>query len=371
MSFFNETGAAATSSLLGTVKIPADSGLSITTGGDLTNSDKGSDQNIFKTVIVGDQGSIEAVSNIDTLTFVAGARIGLTIINDQIVITDTALTPKTFRVIDTVGNHTHLDVICTTTEDRIEFVEGPLGGITLTTNQTDKQIIIENSGIVSATSGTGISLTTTDGVLDISVDGSVSLTSSSIYIGTTDVLISRPSANLSLTGISSVELPGATSGSITLTPASVAGTNTAITVPATTGTMAVQTIGSWTPTLTFATTQGLQTYTSRVGTYIKIGNLVTATFTIQTSTIGAAVGNVRITGLPTVSRAGVGNMGTVTFGTVTASRIGTYYGSVPQGSTGANIFVTYYLGGMQNRAATAADLGNLTSISGTITYISA
>jgi hypothetical protein len=54
------------------------------------------------------------------------------------------------------------------------------------------------------------------------------------FIGTTSVALNRASANLPLTGISSVALPGSTSGTITVQPAAIAGTNT-ITFPATTG----------------------------------------------------------------------------------------------------------------------------------------
>jgi hypothetical protein len=58
------------------------------------------------------------------------------------------------------------------------------------------------------------------------------------YIGTTSVALNRASANLALTGISSVALPGSTSGTITLIPTAIAGTNT-ITLPAATGTVAL------------------------------------------------------------------------------------------------------------------------------------
>ena len=55
-----------------------------------------------------------------------------------------------------------------------------------------------------------------------------------LYAGTTTLQTS--SANQGLTGISSIALPGATSGTITVTPAATAGT-TAITLPATSGTL--------------------------------------------------------------------------------------------------------------------------------------
>lgn len=44
----------------------------------LTNDDKGSSQNIFKTIAVAGQSNIEADSNTDTLTFVAGTGVSLT-----------------------------------------------------------------------------------------------------------------------------------------------------------------------------------------------------------------------------------------------------------------------------------------------------
>ena len=68
--------------------------------------------------------------------------------------------------------------------------------------------------------------------------GTAALRVDTHYIGTTAVTLSRASANLALTGISSVALPGSTSGTITLTPTAIAGTNT-ITLPASTGTVAL------------------------------------------------------------------------------------------------------------------------------------
>ena len=56
------------------------------------------------------------------------------------------------------------------------------------------------------------------------------------FIGTTSIALNRASANLALSGITSIGLPGSTSGTVTLQPASTAGTTT-ITLPATTGTL--------------------------------------------------------------------------------------------------------------------------------------
>lgn len=62
------------------------------------------------------------------------------------------------------------------------------------------------------------------------------LGNSSLFVGSTSVALNRASANLALTGISSIALPGATSGTVTLQPTATAGTTT-ITLPATTGTV--------------------------------------------------------------------------------------------------------------------------------------
>ena len=62
--------------------------------------------------------------------------------------------------------------------------------------------------------------------------------SDTTFVGTTSVALNRSSANLALTGITSVAMPGSTSGTTTLQPAAVAGTTT-VTLPAATGTVAL------------------------------------------------------------------------------------------------------------------------------------
>jgi len=59
-----------------------------------------------------------------------------------------------------------------------------------------------------------------------------------VYIGTTAVALNRTSGNLDLAGITNLQMPGSSSGGITLTPAAVAGSNT-LTLPAKTATLAV------------------------------------------------------------------------------------------------------------------------------------
>jgi hypothetical protein len=94
------------------------------------------------------------------------------------------------------------------------------------------------SGTWSASFGavSGANLTSlTAGNLSGTIPSGV-LGNSSLFVGTTSIALNRGSANLGLTGITSIAMPGSTSGTITVTPAATAGT-TAITIPATTGTL--------------------------------------------------------------------------------------------------------------------------------------
>jgi hypothetical protein len=77
---------------------------------------------------------------------------------------------------------------------------------------------------------------TTAGNLTGTISNTV-LGNSTNYIGTTSVTLNRASANLALTGISSVTLPGSTSGTVQLVPTAAVGTGTILTIPAVTGTI--------------------------------------------------------------------------------------------------------------------------------------
>ena len=94
------------------------------------------------------------------------------------------------------------------------------------------------SGTWSASFGavSGANLTNlTAGNLSGTIPSAV-LGNSTAYVGTTAIALNRASANQGLTGITSIAMPGGTSGTITVTPAATAGT-TAITIPATSGTL--------------------------------------------------------------------------------------------------------------------------------------
>lgn len=90
------------------------------------------------------------------------------------------------------------------------------------------------SGSFGAVSGANLT-NLTAGNLSGTIPSGV-LGNSTTYVGTTAITLNRGSGNQGLTGITSIALPGSTSGTVTLQPTATAGTTT-ITLPATTGTL--------------------------------------------------------------------------------------------------------------------------------------
>ena len=132
-----------------------------------------------------------------------------------------------------------------------------------------------------------------------------------------------------------------------------------------------QSTGTWTPTLTFGTNQGSQTYTVQIGNYIKTGKLVVLNFDIITS-VNTGTGNVTISGLPFVSANQTGYQGSLqSTDYAGAGEQEVYTGTVAGNSSTIDLYAYYVQGGkLQLKRATAADLGANLSIGGTITYIS-
>lgn len=134
------------------------------------------------------------------------------------------------------------------------------------------------------------------------------LGASTAYVGTTALALNRASANQALTGISSVALPGSTSGSITLLPAAIAGANT-LTFPAVTGVVVTTgDTGSVTNTMLAGSIAD-----SKLGTISSAGKIVNSATTATSANTASAI----------VSRDASGNFsaGTVTT-TVTQATAG-------------------------------------------------
>lgn len=167
-------------------------------------------------------------------------------------------------------------------------------------------ITITSAVANSLTIGTGLSGTSYNGTaaVTIAVDSTVALRADTQYIGTTAVTLNRSSSNLALTGISSVTLPGTTSGSVQIIPAATAGTGTVLTLPATTGT--VITTGD-TATVTNAMLAGSIANTK----------LTNSSVTVGTTAIALGASSTTLSGLTSVSSTGftgalTGNASTAT-----------------------------------------------------------
>ena len=185
-----------------------------------------------------------------------------------------------------------------------------LGGSgTITSNTTN-----------ALTIGDGLSGTSFNGsaAVTIAADSTIARRADTHFIGTTSVALNRASANLGLTGISSVTLPGATSGTIVLTPAAIAGTTT-ITLPATTGTL-ITTGDSGTVSNTMLANSSL---TVSPGTGMSGGGLVAlgGTVTLNNSDRGSSQNifkNIAVIGQTTIATTVNSDTLNVAIGTVDA-----------------------------------------------------
>ena len=206
------------------------------------------------------------------------------------------------------------------------------------------------------TIGSGLSGTSYDGstAVTIAIDSTVALRADTHYIGTTSVALNRTSANLALTGISSVTLPGSTSGSVQIIPAAVAGTSTVLTLPATTGTV-VTTGDTSTVTNTMlagsiANTKLANSSVTVNGQTVSLGSSATVTANTTNSltfnTSGGAVAGTSFNGgtavtvdystvgaSPTAGSSSITTVGTVTTGTWSATTI-----AANKGGTGLTTF---------------------------------
>jgi hypothetical protein len=126
----------------------------------------------------------------------------------------------------------------------------------------------------------------------------------------------------------------------------------------------------WSPVIGGASGTSGQTYSSQIGNYIKIGQLVMATFDMTLTAKGTITGVVQIQGLPFLVSSATGCVGTapVVFSGLATSWVGV------NAFAGAGATVAYLVG--NTAAATsnftnlaAADISNTTRLLGCVVYI--
>ena len=183
-----------------------------------------------KTLNIGTGGAAGSTTNVNIGSSVAGTT---TISSPNITISglvDTA-TAASHYYIETASSGNILPKTLANVRTEIVTTAAVNAAAATTTGTVTSGTWSASFGAVSGANLTSLTAGNLSGTIPSGVLGN-----SSLFVGTTSIALNRGSANLGLTGITSVAMPGATSGTITITPAATAGT-TAITIPATTGTL--------------------------------------------------------------------------------------------------------------------------------------
>ncbi len=128
--------------------------------------------------------------------------------------------------------------------------------------------------------------------------------------------------------------------------------------------------GTWTPTITPSGTAFTSiTYSSQVGSYVRVGNMVTVFCSVSLSalTLGAATGSVRISALPFTSNSLANQTYSGTVGASVVTFAGNYlYGALSPSSTNVNIQIVGTAAGLSNLPV--AGLAATSAFNMTITY---
>jgi hypothetical protein len=128
------------------------------------------------------------------------------------------------------------------------------------------------------------------------------------------------------------------------------------------------TTGSWTPVIGGAGGTSGQTYTSQSGRYVRIGNLLVATFSVQLSAKGTITGNAQIQGLPVAALSPSGQAIFLGFGNL-ANNFVSVVAEVTASSTAALLTGATAAATSNQTALTTADIANTTLFRGVIVYL--
>lgn len=214
------------------------------------------------------------------------------------------------------------------------------------------------SDTFTVTGGDGVTTTVGTNAVTIDADATIARRADTHYIGTTAVALNRTSANLALTGITSITLPGSTSGTAQIIPTAAAGTGTVITLPASSGTVALTN----NKLSVFAATTSAE-LAGVISDETGSGALVFATSpTLVTPTLGVAsatsINKVSITAPATGSTLTIADGKTLTVSN-TLTFTGTDASSVAFGAGGTVVYTSNKLSALS--ATTSAELAGVIS----------
>ena len=205
-----------------------------TTPADITGSSVTSTGNLVSSYSSGDEGGEILLTKPQTNSTIGGAGVRIDVYQNKLRIWEDGGTNRGVYIDLTsatagVGSNL-LSSAGTGTVTSVSVVSANGFAGTVATSTTTPAITLTTS-ITGLLKGNGTAISAATAGTDYASP------SQTMFIGTTSVAINRSSANLALTGISSVTLPGSTSGTVQLIPTAAVGTGTILTIPATTGTI--------------------------------------------------------------------------------------------------------------------------------------
>jgi fibronectin-binding autotransporter adhesin len=189
---------------------------------EIVNDDKGSDQEIFKSIIVAGQTTVTADTNNEALTIVAGTGVTITTDNTDKLITIENSGLPSFKYVAVDGQDT---VVADQSDDTLTLIGGT--AISISADPTTDAITFDNTGVTSfSTSGVGISVNAST--------GSVTLTSDATPNNDAGTIVSRDANGAfnagdigaeNITADSLTTIYGVTVGTLTSGRVTFAGTN--------------------------------------------------------------------------------------------------------------------------------------------------
>jgi hypothetical protein len=162
----------------------------------ITNTDTGSSQNIFKNFVVSGSNTVVADNNDDTITFVGSNGVGIVSNSGtdtiEIYNSDRGSAQEIFKTISVSGQS---DIVADSNSDTLTVAGGT--GITLTTNATTDTLTITNAGVTSITgtsneievsaSAGAVTVGLPDNVTvagNLTVSGALTVSGSATYVNT-------------------------------------------------------------------------------------------------------------------------------------------------------------------------------------------